>query len=40
MPPGQLTVGIHMGSWSKPRKPLAVGEKRIAVDIKYSMFFP
>ncbi|KAF8599079.1 putative methanol oxidase [Ceratobasidium sp. AG-I] len=36
MPPGQLTVGIHMGSWSKPRKPLAVGEKRIAEDIKYS----
>ncbi|KAB5593139.1 Alcohol oxidase [Ceratobasidium theobromae] len=37
MPPGQLTVGIHMGTWSKPRKPLAPGEKRIAEDIKYSI---
>lgn len=36
MPAGQLTVGIHMGTWSKPRKPLAAGEKRIAEDIKYS----
>ncbi|QRW14249.1 GMC oxidoreductase [Ceratobasidium sp. AG-Ba] len=36
MPSGQLTVGIHMGSWSKPRKPLAVGEKRVMEEIKYS----
>ncbi|KEP53926.1 alcohol oxidase [Rhizoctonia solani 123E] len=36
MPAGQLTVGIHMGTWSKPRKPLAPGESRIAEDIKYS----
>ncbi|KAG8716985.1 hypothetical protein FRC08_008397 [Ceratobasidium sp. 394] len=36
MPAGQLTVGIHMGSWSKPRKPLAVGEKRVVEDVKYS----
>ncbi|CAE6420515.1 unnamed protein product [Rhizoctonia solani] len=36
MPAGQLTVGIHMGTWSKPRKPLAPGERRIAEDIKYS----
>ncbi|CAE6418066.1 unnamed protein product [Rhizoctonia solani] len=36
MPAGQLTVGIHMGSWSKPRKPLAPGERRIVEDVKYS----
>ncbi|KAJ1309433.1 hypothetical protein OPQ81_006209 [Rhizoctonia solani] len=36
MPAGQLTVGIHMGTWSKPRKPLAPGERRIVEDIKYS----
>ncbi|KAH7313234.1 putative methanol oxidase [Rhizoctonia solani] len=36
MPAGQLTVGIHMGSWSKPRKPLAPGERRIAEEIKYT----
>ncbi|KAF8749439.1 hypothetical protein RHS01_10058 [Rhizoctonia solani] len=36
MPAGQLTVGIHMGTWSKPRKPLAPGERRIVDEIKYS----
>ncbi|KAF8671874.1 hypothetical protein RHS04_08040 [Rhizoctonia solani] len=36
MPAGQLTVGIHMGTWSKPRKPLAPGERRIVEEIKYS----
>ncbi|MCV2423674.1 GMC family oxidoreductase N-terminal domain-containing protein, partial [Paucibacter sp. DJ4R-1] len=36
MPAGQLTVGIHMGTWSKPRKPLAPGERRIVEDIKYT----
>jgi hypothetical protein len=39
MPAGQLTVGIHMGTWSKPRKPLAAGETRIAEDIEYSAYF-
>ncbi|CUA76585.1 Alcohol oxidase 1 [Rhizoctonia solani] len=36
MPAGQLTVGIHMGTWSKPRKPLAPGETRIVEDVKYT----
>ncbi|CAE7191049.1 unnamed protein product [Rhizoctonia solani] len=36
MPEGQLTVGIHMGTWSKPRKALAPGERRIVEDIKYT----
>ncbi|CAE6437462.1 unnamed protein product [Rhizoctonia solani] len=36
MPAGQLTVGIHMGTWSKPRKPLAPGERRIVENIKYT----